>query len=68
MLILWLLVSLALPANKARPVLNIVNLLAIIALYAVLSYFFVDSVLFQKVRYQFLIWQSVLYMLTLIVL
>jgi len=68
MLILWLLVSLALPANKARTVLNIVNLLAIIALYAVLSYFFVDSVLFQKVRYQFLIWQSVLYMLTLIVL
>ena len=68
MLILWLLVSLALPANKARTVLNIVNLLAIIALYAVLSYFFVDSVLFQKVRYQFLIWQSVLYMLTLFVL
>ena len=46
MLIFWMFVSAELPDNKTRTVLSLVNLIEIVVMYVILSYFLVDNITF----------------------
>lgn len=46
MLILWMFVSATLPDNKTRTVLSLVNLIEIVVMYVILSYFLVENTKF----------------------